>query len=84
MKRSLRLALLAFLPSRLPHPPKCDDLDPAVCLQPFPNNFTTPAAGSATGLRVHFTLSPMPRNVAGKPIQPALVEPQRRLLARVR
>ncbi|MFL5839065.1 MAG: hypothetical protein ACJ77Z_01265, partial [Thermoleophilaceae bacterium] len=50
---------------------KCDDLDPAVCLQPFPNNlFTKPSAATDTGLKVHLALTSMPRNVAGKPIQP--------------
>ncbi|MEY2403180.1 MAG: hypothetical protein QOD38_731, partial [Acidimicrobiaceae bacterium] len=51
---------------------KCDNLDPAVCLQPFPNNlFTKPSTTNDTGLAVHFALTSTPRNVAGKPIQPA-------------
>ncbi|MFL5896697.1 MAG: hypothetical protein ACJ76Z_16480 [Thermoleophilaceae bacterium] len=49
----------------------CDDFDPSVCLQPFPNNlFTKPSTKTPTGLKVHFALTSMPRNAAGKPIQP--------------
>jgi hypothetical protein len=86
MKRSLLLALVATLalaPAASAKPKahaagdpqspyaKCDDLDPAVCLQPFPNNlFTKPSASTDTGLKVHFALTSTPRNVAGKPIQP--------------
>src|SRR5437588_10610533 len=50
---------------------KCDNLDPAVCLQPFPNNlFTKPSTSTDTGLQVAFDVTSMPRNAAGKPIQP--------------
>jgi hypothetical protein len=50
----------------------CDDFDPAVCLQPFPNNlFTKPSRTSDSGLRIAFDVSSMPRNVVGKPIDPA-------------
>src|SRR5258706_2342148 len=71
MKRSLWLALLALLAFAAPAPAQCDNLDPAVCLQPFPNNFfTKPSAATDTGLKVHFALTDMPRNAAGKPIQP--------------
>src|SRR5258705_1075688 len=86
MTRPLLLALLAALalaPAAAakpkahaagdPHSPyaKCDNLDPAVCLQPFPNNlFTKPSTSTATGIKVHFALTSTPRNVAGKPIQP--------------
>ena len=82
MKRSLVLALLASLAFAStaaaagdPQSPyaKCDNLDPAVCLQPFPNNlFTKPAPDTDTGIKVHFALGSMPRNVANKPIQPGL------------
>ena len=49
----------------------CDDLDPAVCLQPFPNNlFTKPSSETDTGLQVAFDITSMPRNSANKPIQP--------------
>src|SRR5438067_8201986 len=50
---------------------KCDNFDPAVCLQPFPNNlFTKPSTSTDTGLQVAFDVTSMPRNAAGKPIQP--------------
>jgi hypothetical protein len=49
----------------------CDPLDGAQCLLPFPNDwFTKDDASSATGRRVDFTLPMMPRNVAGKPVEP--------------
>src|SRR4051794_373600 len=71
MKRSLWLTLAIFLAFAAPAAAKCDNFDPAVCLQPFPNNyFTKSDASSKTGLRVDFKLTDMPRNVAGKPIQP--------------
>src|SRR5881275_547697 len=86
MKRSLLLAILASLALAStaaaknhdrtvgdPHSPyaQCDNLDAAVCLQPFPNNlFTKPSTKTVTGLKVHFALTSMPRNAAGKPIQP--------------
>ena len=85
MKRSLWLAILASLTlastaAAAAHQPvgaaqspyaKCDNFDPAVCMQPFPNNlFTKPDKNSKTGLRVHFALTSMPRNVANKPVQP--------------
>jgi hypothetical protein len=51
--------------------PQCDPLDPAVCLQPFPNDFFTVADPSTpTGRRLNLPLSGMPRNVAAKPIDP--------------
>src|SRR5215212_7659609 len=71
MKRSLWLAIAASLVFAAPAAAKCDDLDPAVCLQPFPNNYFTKASSKTdTGLQVKFALTDMPRNVAGKPIQP--------------
>ena len=71
MKRSLWLAIAASLLFAVPASAKCDNLDPAVCLQPFPNNYFTKASSKTdTGLRVHFALTDMPRNAAGKPIQP--------------
>src|SRR5215212_2165890 len=71
MKRSLWLAIAASLVFAAPAAAKCDDLDPAVCLQPFPNNYFTKASSKTdAGLQVHFGLTDMPRNVAGKPIQP--------------
>src|SRR4051812_15858297 len=86
MKRSLWLATLASLTlaSTATAAPKdktvgdpqspyaqCDNLDPAVCLQPFPNNlFTKPSSKTETGRKVHFAVTSMPRNVTNKPIMP--------------
>src|SRR3989442_6196611 len=51
--------------------PQCDPIDPAVCLQPFPNDYFTVADPSTpTGKRLNLPLSGMPRNAAGKPIDP--------------
>ena len=55
----------------LPNLAGCDNLDPAVCMQPFPNDdFTIPDSSTATGRRVDFNLLAMPQNVAGRPIDP--------------
>jgi hypothetical protein len=71
MKRSLWLAILVSLAFAAPASAKCDNLDTAVCLQPFPNNyFTKPSSKTDTGLKVNFSVTDMPRNAAGKPIQP--------------
>lgn len=52
-------------------PTACDPVDPAHCLFPFPSNFHTVADGAMdTGLRVDFSVLAMPRNNAGKPIDP--------------
>ena len=41
----------------------CDPLDPALCLLPFPNDrFTVADPTTATGRRINFSLSAMPRN----------------------
>jgi hypothetical protein len=49
----------------------CDPLDPAVCLQPWPNDFFTVGdATTDTGKRLNLQLLDMPRNVAGNPIRP--------------
>jgi hypothetical protein len=49
----------------------CDPLDPAICLQPFPDNYyTRPDASTATGLRLDFPLAGMPPNKAGVPVDP--------------
>jgi hypothetical protein len=46
--------------------PQCDFLDPAVCLQPFPNDyFTKRDPTSATGLRVNFDPNSTPANTHG-------------------
>ncbi len=52
-------------------PGTCDAADPALCLLPFPNDrFTVPDASTPTGRRVSFSPLAMPRNRAGKPIDP--------------
>src|SRR4051794_30734701 len=49
----------------------CDPLDPAVCLQPWPNDFFTRSdASTPTGKRLNLQITAMPRNVAGVPIRP--------------
>lgn len=49
----------------------CDPLDPGACLYPMPNDFFTRAdASTDTGLRVNLLPTAMPRNTAGKPIDP--------------
>ncbi len=51
---------------------RCDIIDPAVCLQPFPNDyFTVPDPSTVTGRRVNLNLLSMPANKAGKPIDPS-------------
>ena len=49
----------------------CDPIAPAHCLFPFPNDhFTRADEATATGLRVALNPLAMPRNLAGKPIDP--------------
>ena len=49
----------------------CDDLDRRACLLPFPSDtFTAMDGSTSTGRRVDLELLEMPRNVAGKPIDP--------------
>src|SRR3712207_9593225 len=51
---------------------QCDPLDPAVCLQPFPNDFFTEADPTTeTGRRIAFSDQLMPKNRLGKPISAA-------------
>ncbi len=53
------------------NPQACDPIDPAQCLLPYPNDwFTKDDPTSATGRRLDLTLAGMPRNAAGKPIEP--------------
>ena len=50
---------------------QCDDLDQRACLLPFPNDtFTTLDPSTPTGRRVDLSALEMPRNAAGKPIDP--------------
>src|SRR4051812_7785784 len=49
----------------------CDPFDPAVCLQPWPNDhFTRADASTPTGKRLNLQITAMPRNAAGVPIRP--------------
>jgi hypothetical protein len=53
------------------NPAGCDPLDGAQCLLPYPNDwFTKPDSSSATGRRLDLNVLAMPRNVAGKPVEP--------------
>ena len=55
-------------PAELTH---CDPIDPSACMLPFPNDYFTVAdPTTATGRRLNFLPADMPRNVAGKPIDP--------------
>jgi hypothetical protein len=50
---------------------RCDFLDPAVCLQPWPNDYFTVADPSTdTGRRLNLNLQSMPANKAGVHIDP--------------
>ncbi|MFL5908132.1 MAG: hypothetical protein ACJ75Z_11130 [Solirubrobacterales bacterium] len=50
---------------------RCDFLDPAVCLQPWPNDyFTVPDPTTDTGRRLNLQLASMPANKAGVHIDP--------------
>ena len=50
---------------------RCDGLDAAACLLPFPNDlFTVADPSTATGRRVHLSILSTPRNVVGLPVDP--------------
>ena len=54
------------------NPAGCDPIDPAQCLLPYPNDwFTRDDPSSATGRRVDLNALAMPKNTAGKPIEPS-------------
>jgi len=54
------------------NPQGCDPIDPSQCMLPYPNDwFTRYDATSATGRRLDLNLLAMPRNTAGKPIDPS-------------
>src|SRR3954467_6822070 len=70
---ALAAMLVTSAPAAAQSPPQagCDPLDPAVCLQPWPNDFFTRSdASTPTGKRLSLPLLGMPRNVAGVPIRP--------------
>lgn len=51
---------------------RCDFLDPAVCLQPWPNDhFTRRSSSTDTGRRLALDRESMPQNRAGVPIEPS-------------
>jgi hypothetical protein len=51
---------------------RCDFLDPAVCLQPWPNDyFTVPDRSTDTGRRLSLRAASMPANKLGAHIDPA-------------
>ena len=55
----------------LPNVTGCDTIDQSACLLPFPNDlYTKPDASTKTKRRVDLNILAMPRNVAGKPIDP--------------
>jgi hypothetical protein len=50
---------------------RCDFLDPAVCMQPFPNDYFTVAdGGTDTGRRLNLQAASMPHNTSGAAIDP--------------
>ena len=67
--------LVLAIPAAAPAAPGemgCDPLDPAVCLQPWPNDyFTVEDLSTDTGRRLNLNPLATPRNIAGNPIQPA-------------
>src|SRR5687767_2383009 len=71
---ALIVVAVALVPASAPAAPGeqgCDPLDPAVCLQPWPNDFFTVADGTTdTGRRLNLNPLGMPRNIAGNPIRP--------------
>jgi hypothetical protein len=74
LHRLLRLAAFAVLalalaPASARSATSCDPVDPAVCLQPFPNDAFTERAPTATGRRLALRNALMPRNREGKPIE---------------
>jgi hypothetical protein len=63
-------ALVVSGPALLPDD-RCDVLDPAHCLLPFPNDwFTAAAPGTATGRLLNLNVLSMPTNTFAKPVQP--------------
>jgi hypothetical protein len=71
LRNGLLAATLLVLAAASPAAASCDPIDPSACMLPFPNDFFTKADSSTpTGRRVNFDITSMPRNVAGKPIDP--------------
>ncbi|HEX3562721.1 MAG TPA: hypothetical protein VHU24_07795 [Solirubrobacterales bacterium] len=58
-----------------PKGPKCDPLDPTVCLQPWPNDYFTRAdPTTATGRRLDLQADQMPANTSGVHIDPTDID----------
>jgi hypothetical protein len=58
-----------------PKGPKCDPLDPTVCLQPWPNDYFTRAdPTTATGRRLDLQTDQMPANTSGVHIDPTDID----------
>jgi hypothetical protein len=51
--------------------PGCDPLGGDGCLFPWPNDYFTRRARTATGRQLDLTTSMMPRNTSGVPIEPS-------------
>src|SRR4051812_10218438 len=69
--RMLAAAFVALVAAAPASAAGCDPIDPSACMLPFPNDyFTKPDRSTPTGRRIAFDLTSMPRNVAGKPIDP--------------
>ena len=60
-----------YTPVPVENADRCDFLDPAVCLQPFPNDyFTVNDSSTATGKRLNLNPESMPANTSGVHIDP--------------
>ncbi len=67
----ISIAAAVWLLPAVPASAACDPIDPAVCMQPWPNDyFTTADPTTDTGRRLNLQLADMPRNVANNPIRP--------------
>src|SRR5919206_937158 len=73
VRKTLLLALaLLILPASAHAATRCDPLDKAACLLPFPNNaFTRADKSTPTGRRLALRNALMPKNAKGKPIASA-------------
>jgi hypothetical protein len=68
---ALALLALALAPAAA-SASSCDPLDSSACLYPWPNDqFTKPDATTATGRRLDLSLTQMPGNAVGVPIDPS-------------
>jgi len=60
-----------YTPVPVENADRCDFLDPAVCLQPFPNDyFTKDDPATVTGKRLNLNIESMPANTDGVHIDP--------------